>query len=304
MLVGLGLAFMANAAKLPDSVAMVVAGKPVSLPEFVFMAKKNGNVDFSDKKALNEYVELYKNFKLKVHEAEEEGLDRGRDFREELEKNADPTYREFHRSLVPGLDNFLGIRVPKLREISRKAAREDYWSFTREADRKIYEELMIRGMMIGYARLSKEEQRRELEEFVPCIDNWAVCDCCCSTYKFMKKNQEEWFAFLKTYAASGKEYEIRFVLVAMLDYFINEEYIDRVLEILGQVRHEGYYVKMAAAWAVSICYVKFPEKTEGFLKKDLLDDFTHNKSIQKIRESYRVSKEDKERLKTLRRNPD
>lgn len=86
MLVGLGLAFMANAAKLPDSVAMVVAGKPVSLPEFVFMAKKNGNVDFSDKKALNEYVELYKNFKLKVHEAEEEGLDRGQDFREELEK--------------------------------------------------------------------------------------------------------------------------------------------------------------------------------------------------------------------------
>ena len=76
MLVGLGLAFMANAAKLPDSVAMGVAGKPVSLPEFVFMAKKNGNVDFSDKKALNEYVELYKNFKLKVHEAEEEGLDR------------------------------------------------------------------------------------------------------------------------------------------------------------------------------------------------------------------------------------
>ncbi len=223
--------------------------------------------------------------------------------REELEKNADSTYREFHRSLVPGLDNFLGIRVPKLREISRKAAREDYWSFAREADRKIYEELMIRGMMIGYARLSKEEQRRELEEFVACIDNWAVCDCCCSTYKFMKKDQEEWFAFLKTYAVSGKEYEIRFALVAMLDYFINEEYIDQVLEILGQVRHEGYYVKMAAAWAVSICYVKFPEKTEGFLKKDLLDDFTHNKSIQKIRESYRVSKEDKERLKTLRRNP-
>lgn len=224
--------------------------------------------------------------------------------REELEKNADPSYREFHRSLVPGLDNFLGIRVPKLREISRKAAKEDYWSFVREADRKIYEELMIRGMMIGYARLSKEEQRRELEEFVPCITNWAVCDCCCSTYKFMKKDQEEWFAFLKTYAASDKEYEIRFALVAMLDYFINEAYIDQVLEILGQVRHEGYYVKMAAAWAVSICYVKFPEKTEEFLRKNLLDDFTHNKSIQKIRESYRVSKEDKERLKTLRRNPD
>lgn len=84
--VGLGLALMANAAKLPDSVAMTVAGEPVSLPEFVFMAKKNGNVDFSDRKALKEYVELFKNFKLKVHEAEELGLDRGREFRAELEK--------------------------------------------------------------------------------------------------------------------------------------------------------------------------------------------------------------------------
>ena len=88
-----------------------------------------------------------------------------------------------------------------------------------------------------------------------------------------------------------------------LEYFIVKEgYMwDRVLEILGKVHHEGYYVKMAAAWAVSVCYVKFPEKTEVFLRKNLLDDFTHNKAIQKIRESYRVSKEDKERLKELRR---
>ncbi|HJC11114.1 MAG TPA: DNA alkylation repair protein [Candidatus Blautia merdigallinarum] len=221
--------------------------------------------------------------------------------REELKKNTDPDYREFHKSLVPGMGNFLGVRVPQLRRISKKAAREDYWRFAKEADTEMYEELMVRGMMIGYARLSKEEQRRELEAFVPYINNWAICDCCCATYKFMKKGQEEWFAFLKVYADSVQEYEIRFALVSMLDFFINEEYIDQVLEILGKVRHEGYYVKMAAAWAVSVCYVKFPEKTEVFLRKNLLDDFTHNKAIQKIRESYRVSKEEKERLKELRR---
>lgn len=221
--------------------------------------------------------------------------------REELKKNTDPDYREFHKSLVPGMGNFLGVRVPQLRRISKKAAREDYWRFAKEADTEMYEELMVRGMMIGYARLSKEEQRRELEAFVPYINNWAICDCCCATYKFMKKGQEEWFAFLIVYADSVQEYEIRFALVSMLDFFINEEYIDQVLEILGKVRHEGYYVKMAAAWAVSVCYVKFPEKTEVFLRKNLLDDFTHNKAIQKIRESYRVSKEEKERLKELRR---
>ena len=221
--------------------------------------------------------------------------------REELEKNTDPDYREFHKSLVPGMGNFLGVRVPQLRRISKKATREVYWSFTKQAEPEIYEELMIRGMMIGYARLSREERCRELEAFVPYINNWAICDCCCATYKFMEKDQEEWFAFLELYADSVQEYEIRFALVSILDFFINEEYIDRVLEILGKVHHEGYYVKMAAAWAVSVCYVKFPEKTEVFLRKNLLDDFTHNKAIQKIRESYRVSKEDKERLKELRR---
>lgn len=221
--------------------------------------------------------------------------------REELEKNTDLDYREFHKSLVPGIGNFLGVRVPQLRRISKKAAREDYWSFAKEADTEMYEELLIRGMMIGYARLSKEEQRRELEAFVPYINNWAICDGCCATYKFMKKDQEEWFDFLKAYADSVHEYEIRFALVSMLDFFINDEYIDRILEILGKVYHEGYYVKMVTAWAVSACYVKFPEKTEVFLRKNLLDDFTHNKAIQKIRESYRVSKEDKERLKKLRR---
>ena len=108
----------------------------------------------------------------------------------------------------------MGVRVPQLRRISKKAAREDYWSFTKEADPEIYEELMIRGMMIGYARLSREERRRELEAFVPYINNWAICDCCCATYKFMEKDQEEWFAFLELYADSVQEYEIRFALVS------------------------------------------------------------------------------------------
>lgn len=95
--------------------------------------------------------------------------------------------------------------------------------------------------------------------------------------------------------------EIRFAVVAFLDHFITEEYIEKILTILGNIKHDGYYVKMAVAWAVSVCYVKFPELTWELLAGDRLDDFTHQKSIQKIRESYRVTKEEKERLAALRR---
>lgn len=90
-------------------------------------------------------------------------------------------------------------------------------------------------------------------------------------------------------------------MVCLLDFFVQEAFIDRILNCFSDIHHEGYYVKMAVAWAVSVCYVKFPEKTEDFLLKNTLDDFTHNKAIQKIRESYRVSKEEKERLNQWKR---
>ena len=87
----------------------------------------------------------------------------------------------------------------------------------------------------------------------------------------------------------------------MLDFFICEAFLERVLDLLSQICQEGYYVKMAVAWAVSICYIKFPRETERLFTENLLDDFTHNKAIQKIQESYRVEKADKERLNTLKR---
>lgn len=221
--------------------------------------------------------------------------------RGELQKHIDETYKQFHTSLVPGLTKMMGVRIPILRELAKKAAKEDYYGFIEDFQPEIYEEVMIRGMMIGYAKFSMEEQKRELKKFIPLINNWAVCDSCCTTYKFMKKNQEEWFSFLEPYLRSSQEYEIRFAVVCLLDFFVQEAFIDRILNCFSDIHHEGYYVKMAVAWAVSVCYVKFPEKTEDFLLKNTLDDFTHNKAIQKIRESYRVSKEEKERLNQWKR---
>ena len=160
---------------------------------------------------------------------------------------------------------------------------------------------LIRGMMIGYGKLTREEQTAELDRFVPLINSWGICDSSCATYHFMKKDQEYWYGYLQKWLKSGREYEIRFGVVCLLDFFINEAYIDAVLEEMKNIHHDGYYVKMAVAWAVSICYIHFPEKTQKLLKENSFDDWTHNKAIQKIRESLRISKEEKEILKTWKR---
>ena len=231
------------------------------------------------------------------------------EIRRQLMQDSEEKYRDFNASLVPG-DNIhmLGIRVPKLRETAKTLAKENGRQYIEEITvyeqrQDIYhEELLLHGMIIGYLKCDMEERMRFLDEFVPQINNWAVCDSSCMTYKFMKKDQELWYHYLEKFFHSDREYEIRFGIVSLLDHFITEEFIDRVLDKLADIRHEGYYVKMAIAWAVSVCYVKFPKQTWELLEGDELDDFTHQKSIQKIRESYRVSKEEKEKVLGLKRS--
>ena len=156
-------------------------------------------------------------------------------------------------------------------------------------------------MIIGLKKEDISIIKKDIENFVPKIDNWAVCDTFCSGLKIIKKYPEDFWKFLEKYLKSNKEFEIRFAIVIILNYYINEKYLSNVLEILNNIRHEGYYVKMAVAWAVSICYIKYPKITMEFLKDCNLDNFTYNKSIQKIIESYRVKNEDKEILKKMKR---
>ena len=170
-----------------------------------------------------------------------------------------------------------------------------------EKNLELFRHVQKAADMIGYGKLTRAEQTAELDCFVPMINSWGICDSSCATCHFMKKDQEYWYGYLQKWLKSSREYEIRFGVVCLLDFFINEAYIDAVLEEMKKIHHDGYYVKMAVAWAVSICYIHFPEKTQKLLKENSLDDWTHNKTIQKIRESLRISKEEKEMLKTWKR---
>lgn len=223
------------------------------------------------------------------------------DTRKKLFEMQDLKYKEFHSSLCPNVDKIIGVRIPQIRAMAKEIASNEYKEFLENAQDEYYEELVLQGLVIGYAKISIEETFEYLKEFVPKINSWAVCDTTCSNLKITKKHMQEMWDFLDQYINSDKEYEIRFALVMYLNYFLTDEYIDEILQKISKIENKEYYVQMAIAWLVSTAYVEQREKTETFLKQNNLDKFTQNKSIQKIRESYRVSKEDKERVKKYKK---
>ena len=223
------------------------------------------------------------------------------EFRQFLEGQGDEQYRDFHSKLVPdGLGKMIGVRIPVMRKMAKEIAKGDYAGFLRLCEPQYYEEIMIKGLVIGYSKADFETALEMIDSFVPEITNWAVCDSFCSGLKVFLKKPEEGFAYLQKYRNSSETYCLRFLLVMLLDYYVKEDYLPQIFDICSEIKHESYYVKMANAWLLSVCCVKFPEETEQFLKGCELDDFTFRKTISKICDSYRVGKEEKERLKRLR----
>ncbi|MCJ8014895.1 DNA alkylation repair protein [Paenibacillus sp. KQZ6P-2] len=221
--------------------------------------------------------------------------------REQLFELADEKYQKFSAALIPNVSNVLGVRLPELRKLAKHIAKGDWRTFLKEADNDYFEEIMLQGMVIGYVKADIDEKLRYTAAFVPKIDNWSVCDSFCTGLKFAKTEQDKMWEFLQPYLQSGQEYEIRFGIVMLLGYFIDEKYIDRVLQALDSIRHEGYYVKMAAAWALSICYIKLPEPTSAYFRNCSLDDFTFNKALQKITESNRIDLDTKKLIRSMKR---
>lgn len=221
--------------------------------------------------------------------------------KEELDKLADAEYQKFHSSLCPNIDNIIGVRLPKLREIAKKIAKEEPKEFLDTYECKYYEEKMIYGLVIGYMKADFDERIKYLDEFVPMIDNWAVCDCCCSTYKFTNKNLDRMFDYLQKYLKSSKEFELRFACIMLMDYYLVDEYFEKVLEIYNTIVSDKYYVQMGIAWGISVAFVKDEKRVMEFLRNNNLDDSTYNKSLQKIIESNRVSKEVKDRIRKMKR---
>lgn len=222
----------------------------------------------------------------------------------DLENLADEKYKKFQSGLCPETENILGIRVPVLRNYAKELCKNfSTQDLLNNIEDDFYEEIMLQGMIIGLDKsVDWQEKRKYIEEFVPKIDNWAVCDVFCAGLKFTKKYKNEMWKLINEYTNSDEEFELRFAIVIILDYYIEEEYIKEIFRIFNQIKSDKYYVKMAIAWAISICLIKYYDETIEYLKENSeIDNWTYNKAIQKAIESYRITEEQKQYLKKMKK---
>ena len=228
------------------------------------------------------------------------------DIKAELLRLAEQGNKPFTQSLNPGVPNVLGIRIPQLRKLAARIAKGDWEVYLATADTYYMEERMLQGMVLGCIRPDRDVEvyLERVTRFVRIINSWSVCD----TFKFgggkkfIEANRDRLWQYLKDWMQAESEYEIRFGVVMSMQLFIDEEHIDELLRLYDGIRHEGYYVKMGVAWALSVCFVKLPDITLRYLQgPNALDNFTYNKALQKITESYRVDASTKQTIKGMKR---
>lgn len=221
--------------------------------------------------------------------------------RARLNALAEPEYRAFAGGLMPGVESVLGVRAPHLRRMAKEIARGDWQAYLKTAADDSYEETLLQGMVIGCANAPLQERLLHVRTFVEKIDNWSTCDSFCSGLKCTNAHPEAVWAFLQPYLVETRAYPLRFGIVMLCFYFIDEAHIDPVLTAIESVRHDAYYVRMAVAWALSICFVKFPERTMALLCTSGQEDWTYNKALQKIVESRQVDAGTKALIKSMKR---
>ncbi|MGE6513520.1 DNA alkylation repair protein [Lysinibacillus sphaericus] len=223
--------------------------------------------------------------------------------RDQLFALQDRGYQKFSSALIPTIDanTIIGVRIPLLRKLAKEIAKEQPLQFLQTAESVYFEEILLQGLVIGSIKQAPQEKLPLIAQFIPKIDNWSVCDSFCSGLKFTKTNQALVWDFLQPYCQSTNAYDVRFAVVILLNYYVDEQYIQKTLQLLDDISHEDYYVKMALAWAVSICYIKMPKQTMPYLKNNHLDLFTYNKALQKITESLRIDADTKQIIRAMRR---
>ena len=223
------------------------------------------------------------------------------DVRQRLFDLAEDGYREFQTRLVPESHSILGVRMPHLRKLAKEISAADWQGYLHNAPEEYHEELLLKALVISNVKAPLAEILPHIKAFIPKIDNWAVCDVFFSDFKIVKKEPEFFWGFIQPYFLADEEFQQRFACVMLLGHFTDEKHLYDGLALLEKAQHPGYYVKMAVAWAVSAYYTRFPEQVETWLKQCQLEDWTYNKSLQKITESLRIRPEQREKIKSMKR---
>lgn len=224
------------------------------------------------------------------------------DLQKRLFELQDSNYRDFQSKLLPNVckEKVLGIRIPSLRKFSQTFALEkESKDFLKALPHKFYEEDHLHSFLIEKIKDNKE-CLQELDVFLPYIDNWAVCDSC--SPKSLRKDLDLLLDYIKQWIDSPKEFVCRFAILSLMRYYLEEKtFKEEYLEMVVNVKSDFYYVKMMQAWFMATALAKQYSASIKILQQNLLPVWVHNKSIQKATESYRISEEQKQELRLLKR---
>ncbi len=221
--------------------------------------------------------------------------------RELLFEQQDLKYRDFHSKLVPNIDKerIIGVRTPVMRKLAKKLAKEqNFKEFMAELPHYYYEENNLHGFLIGEVAKTPKEALEMIDELLPYVDNWATCDCL--PPKILKKDLELLRRTIMPWLESKQVYRVRFAIVAMLQFLLEEGFKQEDLTKLADIKSDEYYINMAIAWYYSFALIKQYDCAVKLIESKKLDKWIQNKSIQKAIESYRISPEKKAYLKTLK----
>lgn len=222
------------------------------------------------------------------------------EIRKELLGFSDEKYRDFQAKLIPTVekDTIIGVRTPELRALAKNLVkRDDVEVFLSELPHKYFEENQLHAFIISEMK-DYEQCLLKLDTFLPYVDNWATCDQ--MSPKIFKKYRDELLVYIKKWIKSEDTYSVRFAVKMLMEHFLEESYNISYPETVAAIRSEDYYVNMMIAWYFATALSKQYESVLLFIEEKRLPAWTHNKAIQKSIESYRISKEQKDFLRSLK----
>ena len=223
-----------------------------------------------------------------------------KEIRDALFSLQDPEYRDFQGKLIPSQEcvSMIGVRTPELRRLAKMfAGREDISEFLDDLPHQYFDENQLHAFIISGIK-DYEKCVREVVRFLPYVDNWATCDQ--MSPKVFGKHRKEVAELAGVWIRSEHTYTVRFGIKMLMEHFLNEDFDMMYPEIVARVRSEEYYVRMMVAWYFATALAKQYDAVLPFIENRRLDPWTHNKTIQKAVESYRVIPEHKEYLKSLK----
>jgi len=222
------------------------------------------------------------------------------EIREKLFSVQDEKYRDFQAKLIPTIepDSMIGVRTPQLRKLAKEMGkREEVEDFLKELPHTYFDENQLHAFILSGMK-DFDRCVMAVNGFLPYVDNWATCDQ--MSPKVFKKHRQELLPYIEKWLEAKDAYTIRFGIGMLMEHFLDEDYHETYPEMVAKIRSEEYYVNMMIAWYFATALAKQYDSVLPFLTEQKLDKWTHNKAIQKARESYRITKEQKEYLKEIR----